>query len=142
MKMANQNHPYQNEDFPGSGEDSFLPSPEILAKYRNSGMARELLGFVKSEQEQRHRLQEEQLRSYRRGQRFGLVLSLFFLWGVFQLAKSGHSREAYTLSGIFVFMVLAVTLVTGRRRKMPTRRGFGENARPRGPYPPRPANRK
>ncbi|MDR1494552.1 MAG: hypothetical protein LBI29_00760 [Rickettsiales bacterium] len=118
MKIMNQNHQNANESTNAVGrEDSFLPSPEILAKYKNSGMIRELMDFVEKEQEHRQKLQAGYLLSYRRGQSFGFFLSVFFLWGIFNLVKSGHTRETYILSAIFSSVFLVVVFIVKTRRK-------------------------
>jgi uncharacterized membrane protein len=96
-----------------------MPSPDILARYRNSGMARELLDFVRKEQEHRHELQLDYLLSYRRGQSFGFFLFLFSLWAMVTLVKSGHRAEAYTLGGALLLVVLAVNLAIRPRTRVP-----------------------
>ncbi|MDR1425911.1 MAG: hypothetical protein LBI70_02870 [Rickettsiales bacterium] len=117
-ETKNANLIYKAENDTSDDEENvFLPPPDILAKYRNSGMARELSNFVKKEQEHRHEVQRDSMHNYRRGQTFGLISSLFFIWNTFSLIKAGHRKEAYVLCFAFSSLMLSMVLLTRCLRK-------------------------
>ncbi|MDR2777358.1 MAG: hypothetical protein LBB24_01140 [Rickettsiales bacterium] len=110
--MINTSRPNEGND--DSRENFLLPPPDILVKYKNSGMGRELIDFVRREQEYRHELEINRVLNHRIGQWLGFAVYLFFFGGIFRLVGQGHTEEAYIVSALFCSLVLVAILMTRR----------------------------
>lgn len=116
--------------------DSLLPPPEILTKYKESGMSEDLIELVRTEQEHRHILQNKYQLSYRMGQIFGFVLSFTVIYNVFNLMNNGYTKESYFLLAIFSLLLVIITFLVRNNRKTTTRRN-NNTTRNRNTYSPR-----
>lgn len=116
-------------------KDSLLPPPEILTKYEELGIGEDLIDLVQKEQEHRHNLQKKYLKAYRTGQLFSYILSLLFLYGIFILVKLDYVREAYVIMGLFVVLIIAITLIIRLDKKPSSRKNSNSNYRTQKPRP-------
>ena len=114
-------------------KDSLLPPPEILLKYQELGINKNLIELVKAEQEHRHLLQNKYQINYRMGQLFGFILCLTFIIGIFKSMNNGYITESYILTGIFCLLVLLISIIVRSNKKTTTRRTSSTTIRSRTP---------
>ena len=120
---------YNNYNNINNMEKELLPSPELLAKYKELGLGEDLAKLVKEEQEHRHNLQKKYLINYRIGQLFGFILILFFLKLVFGLVEKGFRTEAYVLSGVYVLSTLIIVIILRVNNRMGLRNRLADKRR-------------
>ena len=93
-------------------KETLLPPPELLERYEevSKGLSKDLIDLVKAEQEHRHKLQDKYLMHFRLGQLFGAMFLLYSIYKITELAKAGNTVVAYTLSGIFGFLIVLILM--------------------------------
>ena len=91
-------------------KEILLPPPELLERYESisKGLSKDLVEIVKKEQMHRHELQDKYLFHFRLGQLFGSLFLLATIYGIFDLAKSGHCIPAYIMMAIFGLLIVLI----------------------------------
>ena len=92
----------QNQD----KADAFLPPVELIQKYEELGIGKDLMSVVKEEQKHRHAIQKKYISCYILGQIASLVLAVFVFLGIYKLMLSGLKTEAYILLGVYVVLFI------------------------------------
>lgn len=99
-----------------------LPPPDDLAKYNDAvpDAAERIIAMAEKEQENRHRLQGEELKLRRtvetRGQMLGFVLALLFTFASVFLAYLGHLKLALAFGAPLIIGICSIFVL----RKVPT----------------------
>ena len=96
------NNNLQNQD----KVDAFLPPVELIQKYEELGIGKDLMSVVRDEQEHRHRIQKKYIFCYILGQIASLVLSVFVFLGIYKLTLNGFKTEAYTFLTVYVLLFI------------------------------------
>ena len=63
--------------------DAFLPPVELIQKYEELGIGKDLISVVKDEQTHRHNIQKKYIMCYILGQIASLVLAVAVFFGVY-----------------------------------------------------------
>ena len=101
-----------NNNMSQEKKETLLPPPELLERYESisKGLSKDLVELVKKEQEHRHKLQDKYLMHFRCGQFFGALFLIAVIYLVFDLAKCGHVEIAYTMLGVFAFIIILILM--------------------------------
>lgn len=93
-------------------KETLLPPPELLERYESisKGLSKDLVELVKKEQEHRHKLQDKYLMHFRCGQFFGALFLVVVIYLIFDLAKCGCLEIAYTMLGVFAFIIILILM--------------------------------
>jgi len=91
-------------------KETLLPPPELLERYENisKGLSKDLIDLIKKEQEHRHKLQDKYFMHFRIGQIFGGIFLLYIISMVFELAREGYIAMAYSMAGLFGFLIILI----------------------------------
>ena len=91
-------------------KEMLLPPAELLERYDNisKGLSKELVSLILKEQEHRHKIQNQYLMHFRLGQIFGASFLIYIIYKIFELIKNNQNNVAYTLIGVFGFLIVLI----------------------------------
>ena len=107
--------------------DAMQPPPELLERYKDLGYGENLVELIKEEQEHRHKLQNRYASAYRCGQFFSAIISAFTIYKIFELILIGKETQGYIMSGVFVGLVIIVSLINRINRGIITKKRLIRN---------------
>lgn len=97
-----ENSNIQNQD----KVEAFLPPVELIQRYEELGIGKDLMSVVRDEQKHRHAIQKKYIFCYALGQIASLILAIFVFTGVYRLLLVGQKKEAYILLGVYAVLFI------------------------------------
>ena len=97
-----ENSNLQNQD----KVEAFLPPVELIQKYEELGIGKDLVELVRDEQEHRHNIQKKYIMCYMLGQIASLILAIGVFFGVYKFMMNGMVKHAYIVLGIYVVLFI------------------------------------
>lgn len=86
--------------------EAFLPPVELIQKYEELGIGKDLIELVKEEQEHRHNIQKKYIICYMLGQIASLILAIAVFFGIYKFMINGLTIHAYIILCVYVVLFI------------------------------------
>lgn len=96
--------------------DAFLPPVELIQKYEELGIGKDLISIVKDEQIHRHGIQKKYLTCYIFGQISSLILAAIVFLGIYKFMLNGLIIQAYIVLGVYAILFIFAFIKARRDR--------------------------